>query len=65
VNILVANKYKVRAMVDSGSTVTLMSSGLFKQLTALKDQLKPTSLGFYGVGKERLQYDGILYEVPL
>lgn len=22
-------------------------------------------MGFYGVGKERLKYDGVLYEVPL
>ena len=50
VNVLVAKKYKVCAMVDSGSTVTLISSALFKKMSALQNSLKPTTLGFYGVG---------------
>ena len=36
VNVLVAGRYKVRAMVDSGSTVTMMSSALFKKMTTLQ-----------------------------
>ena len=52
-------------MVDSGSTVTLMSSALFKKMTALQGALKPTTLGFYGVGDQRLKYEGILYELEL
>jgi hypothetical protein len=42
-----------------------MSSALFKKMTKLSGQLKPTTLGFFGVGQERMKYDGILYEVQL
>ena len=63
VNVLVGGKYKVRAMVDSGSTVTLMSSALFKKMSALQGALKPTTLGFYSVGDQKLKYEGILYEL--
>jgi hypothetical protein len=65
VNVLIAGKYKVRAMVDSGSTVTMMSSGLFNKMSALKGMLKPTTLGFYGVGDNKRKYEGILYELGL
>ena len=64
-NVVVADKYKVRAMVNSGSTVTMMSSALFKKMSALQGLLKPTTKGFYGVGEERMKYDGILYELGL
>lgn len=65
INVLVAGKYKVRAMVDSGATVTMMSSALFKKMTALSGHLKPTTLGFFGVGEQRMKYEGILYELGL
>lgn len=51
VNCLVGGAYKVRAVVDSGSTTTLMSTGLLAKMPGLKNKLKPTSLGFYGVGE--------------
>ena len=55
----------MRAMVDSGSTTTLISSGLMDKMPELRKQLKPTSLGFYGVGEEKLTYEGMLYELEI
>ena len=57
------DKYKVRAVVDSGSTGTLISDSLLNKMPAIKSQLKPTSLGFWGVGNGRMQYEGILYDL--
>lgn len=48
------NRYKVRAVVDSGSTGTLISDCLLKKLPALQKLMKPTSLGFWGVGNGRM-----------
>ena len=47
VNVCVDGRYKLRAVVDTGSTSTIMSSGLFRLLDKL--ELIPTSTGFKGV----------------
>jgi hypothetical protein len=65
VNLLLDGKYKCRAVIDSGSTTTLLSTGLLDKMPKLKEQLKPTSMGFYGVGEEKLVYNGMLYELEL
>lgn len=36
VNLLVDGKYKCRAIIDSGSTTTLMSTGLLEKMPSLK-----------------------------
>lgn len=36
VNLLVNDKYKCRAVIDSGSTTTLMSTGLLEKMPSLK-----------------------------
>lgn len=64
-NCLLAGTYKVRAMVDSGSTTTLLSSGLLERMPALAKELKPTSMGFFGVGEQKLSYDGMLYDLEV
>ncbi len=63
VNVLVNEAYKVRAIVDSGATTTLISTGLLDFMTGMK--LHPSTLGFFGVGPQKLRFAGILYDVPL
>lgn len=65
VNVLVGAKYKVRAVIDSGSTTTLLSTGMLDKMPELKKKMKPTSLGFYGVGEKKMEYAGIIYEIDL
>jgi hypothetical protein len=31
----------------------------------LKEKMKPTSLGFYGVGEKKMEYAGMIYELDL
>lgn len=62
VNVLVDGRFKLRAIIDTGSTTTIMSSGLYRLLDKL--DLVPTSTGFRGVNG-RDQYDGILEQLPL
>ena len=60
---MVVNGYKVRAMVDSGSTTTMISTGLLDLMPQLKAKMKPTSFTFMGVGENRMNYAGMLYDV--
>ena len=53
VNLLV-NGYKCRAIVDSGCTSTMMSTGLVDLMPELKPLAKPTSFAFFGVGENKL-----------
>ncbi len=57
VNVLLGDTYKVRAILDTGSTNTIMSHGLYKLLSGLR--LVPTSSGFRGVNAGA-QYVGII-----
>ena len=50
------------AILDSGSTTTLLFGGMLDLMPALKSLLKPTSLGFFGVAEDKLKYDGMLYD---
>lgn len=50
-------------MIDSGSTTTMISSGLLEHLPGLKQLMKPTSFTFMGVGEDRMKYKGMLYDV--
>ncbi len=63
INVLVNVAYMVREIVDSGATTTLISSGLLEQMAGMK--LHPSTLGFFGVGPQKLRFAGILYDVPL
>ena len=57
--------YKCRAMIDSGSTTTMISTGLLDLMPELKAALKPTTYTFFGVGEQRLKYAGILYNLKM
>lgn len=60
---VVIDGYKSRAMVDSGSTTTMLSTGLLDMMPELKQKVKPTSYTFMGVGENRMTYKGMLYGV--
>ena len=62
VNVCVDGRFKIRGVIDTGSTTTIMSSGLYRLLDKL--ELVPTSTGFKGVNG-RDQYDGILEQLSL
>ncbi len=64
-NVLIGTRYKARAVIDSGSTTTLLSTGLLDKMPDLKEKMKPTSLGFYGVGEKKMEYAGMIYELDL
>lgn len=51
---VVLGGYKVRAMIDSGSTTTMISTGLLDILPGVKQMVKPTSYTFMGVGENRM-----------
>ena len=57
-NLLLDGKYKVRGVLDTGSTTTIMSKGAYDLLPGVG--LQPTSTGFSGVGEHRDQYKGII-----
>lgn len=42
-NLLVESTYKIRAVIDTGSTTTVMTLGLFHSMPLLKNKLQPTS----------------------
>ena len=62
---MVVNGYKCRAIMDSGCTSTMLSTGLLEQMPDLKDQIKPTSFAFFGVGENRMKFVGMLYKVTM
>jgi hypothetical protein len=55
VNVLVGG-YKCRGMIDSGSTVTMISTGLLERIPELKAKMKPTTFTFFGVGENSMKY---------
>lgn len=65
-NVLLANKLKIRAVVDTGSTNSVMSSALYNDL---KDHgelpLIPTSNTFKGVSGPKSTYTGALAALPI
>lgn len=65
INVVIGGQYKVRAIIDSGSTNTILSSGLMKEMKELQVTMKPTSQTFLGVAEQRLSYAGILPSVSL
>ena len=65
VSVLLGGMFKVRAMVDSGSTTTVISSGLLSECWSLKELMTPTNLGFRGVGDASSKYNGILKNLEL
>jgi hypothetical protein len=65
VNVLVDTKYKVCALINSGSTTTLLSTGMLDKMPNMKRKMKPTSLGFYGVGEKKIEYAEIIYKIDL
>ena len=64
-NVVVGNKYKIRAVWDTGCTNTIMSHGMYEQLKCETVQLKPTSNTFRGVSPGNQQYEGILEKLHL
>lgn len=60
-NVLLANKYKVRALVDSGATSSMISTGLV-DLMKMRSAMHATSFSFFGVGEELMKFAGIFYK---
>lgn len=48
---LLANKFKARALVDSGATSSMISTGLV-DLMKMRSSMHATSFSFFGVGEE-------------
>ena len=48
-NMLLENKYKTRALLDSGSSTTVLTTGLLAHMPDLKKKLRKTSLTYSGV----------------
>lgn len=55
--------YKVRAIVDTGSTTTIISKGLLDCMPETATKLQATSYTFRGVGGKSQQYEGMLPKV--
>ena len=60
---LVNDKYKVRAFVDSGATTTLISTGLLDMMKGII--VHPSSFTFFGVRPDAMKFAGVAYGVPL
>lgn len=57
---------KIRAILDTGSTNTVMSSALFKELKEYgRFELVPTSNSFKGVHGPKATYTGALSSLPV
>lgn len=63
-SVLLAGTYKVRVLCDTGSTTTVMSSGLLDECWSLKEMVTPTNLGYKGVGPSG-NYVGILKGIEI
>ncbi len=57
---LLEGKYKVRAIIDSGSTTTIISSGLAEKVKGLERKVHPTKLSFLGVNEATYNYCGLI-----
>ena len=55
----------MRAIVDTGSTTTIISRGLLECMPDVLSKLQATSFTFKGVGGDSRQYAGILPKVQL
>lgn len=64
INVLFDN-YKVRAIVDTGSTTTIISKGLLDCMSETAPKLQATSYTFRGVGGKSDRYAGMLPKVKL
>lgn len=64
INVLVNERFKVRAFVDSGATTTLISTGLLKMMTT-GITVHPSSFTFFGVGPDAMKFAGVAYGVSL
>ena len=63
INVLVNEKFKVRAFVDSGATTTLISTGFLNMMTGIN--VHPSSFTFFGVGPDAMKFAGVAYGVSL
>jgi hypothetical protein len=63
INILVNERFKVRAFVDSGATTTLISTGLLNMMTGIT--VHPSFFTFFGVGPDAMKFAGVAYGVSL
>jgi hypothetical protein len=54
----------MRGIIDTGSTNTVMTSGLYKLLKGEID-LQPTTATFRGVNETNERYDGIMVGLPI
>ena len=63
INVLVNEKFKVRAFVDSGATTTLISTGLLNMMNGIN--VHPSSFTFFGVGPDAMKFAGVAYGVSL
>jgi hypothetical protein len=61
---LIDDTWKARAMVDSGATSSMISTGLV-ELMGLQNKIHPTSFSFYGVGEESMKFAGMFYSLPV
>ena len=64
VNVLLAGKFKVRALIDSGATSSMISTGLV-DLMKMRDKMHATSFSFYGIGEEQMKFAGMFYRLDL
>lgn len=62
---LVGGKYKVRGIIDSGSTSTIISTALLEKMPEVYRRVLPTSLTYVGVNEERQHYHGLLQDLDL
>ena len=58
-------QYKVRAIIDTGSTSTLVSTALLAKLGAWQAKMKPTSQTYHGVDEQPRQYAGVIPDFPM
>ncbi len=61
VNVLLQDKVKIRAILDTGSTNTVMSSALYKELKEHGNfEIVPTSNAFKGAAGPKTSYTGAM-----
>ena len=65
INCIVDGAYKVRAIVDSGSTTTILSSALVVLMPEVKRKMAPTSLTFSSANNGKDKYEGLIGGVTL
>ena len=61
----IADKYKSRVILDTGSTTTVVSKALLKQMPEVLKLCQPTALTYSGVDAGSKSYDSIIPNLQL